>query len=131
MKKIKSESEDWIRPGYTRSELRGLTRGKYADANVEFSQLVYLLLACIGEDEGIHFQHHSAGHVLGGHKRGDWAYEITNSNDIILRHWLDEVKTVEELISDPPIITDPKEMSRLQEVLLIHVRALKKVVRLS
>ena len=126
MKKIKSESEDWIRPEYTRSELGELTRGRYANTHVEFSQLVHLLLACIGEDEGIQFGNHAAGNVLGGQKRGDWTYEIDHSNQIILRHWLSEFKSIEEPIRNPPIITDPKDMSRLQDVLLIHVVALKR-----
>ena len=125
MKKIKPEREDWLRPEYRRSDLGELIRGKYANTHVDFSELVRLLLACIGEDEGIQFLHHSTGNVLAGHKLGDWTYEIDNGNQITLRYWIREFRNIEEPISNPPVITNPQEKTKLQNLLLNHVRALK------
>ena len=59
MKNIKSELNDWMRPEYKRSDFGELVRGKYAATQVDFAELTALLLACIGEDEGIKFIHHS------------------------------------------------------------------------
>jgi hypothetical protein len=128
MKKIKTESDDWGRPEYQRSDFGELVRGKYANTQVEFSELVRLLLACIGEDESIGFQHHSIGNYMAQHRAGDWTYEIDNSNQIMLRYWLSEEANVEELISNPPVITKPSERTELQHVLIKHFGALKEKV---
>ena len=128
MKKIKTEIDDWGRSEYERSDLGELVRGKYANTQLEFSQLVHLLLVCIGEDEGIRFQHHSVGNYMAQHRAEDWTYEIDNSNQVILRYWLSEHANVEELISNPPVITKPAARAELQELLLNHVVALREKV---
>jgi hypothetical protein len=128
MKKIKTEIDDWGRSEYERSDLGELVRGKYANTQLEFSQLVHLLLVCIGEDEGIRFEHHSVGNYMAQHRAGDWTYEIDNSNQITLRYWLSEHANAEELISNPPVITKPAERAELQELLLNHVGALREKV---
>ena len=76
MEKISPEMDDWLRPEYKRSELGELVRGKYAITQVEFAELVRLLMACIGEDENINFVHHSPGNYRAGHKVADWTYEM-------------------------------------------------------
>ena len=128
MKKIKTEIDDWGRSEYERSDLGDLVRGKYANTQLEFSQLVHLLLVCIGEDEGIRFQHHSVSTYMAQHRAGDWTYEIDNSNQIALRYWLREQANVEELISNPPVIRKPEERAELHDILLKHVRSMKEKV---
>jgi len=127
MKKIKSESDDWLRPEYDRSDLGELVRGKYANTQIEFSELVRLLLVCIGEDEGIRFQHQSIGYMA-KHRPGDWTYDINDGNQITMRYWLSEHANVEELISNPQVITKPSQRTELQNLLLRHVRALKEKI---
>jgi hypothetical protein len=124
MKKTEPEIDDWLRPEYSRSELGELVRGKYAVTQVEFAELVKLTIACIGEDEGLHFEHHSPGNYLAGRKAGDWTYEIDNANQVTLRYWLNEFRSVEEPISNPPVITNSKELSELHNSLRKHVRIL-------
>jgi hypothetical protein len=125
MKKIKAEAEDWMRPEYKRSDLGELVRGKYANTQVEFSDLVSLILACIGEDEKIQFTHQSQDNMLYGHRLGDWTYELDNANQITLRYWLAESRSIEELITYPPLSTKPAERAELQTLLRKHVRVLK------
>jgi hypothetical protein len=125
MKKIRPEMDDWLRPEYERSELGELVRGKFAATEVEFAELVGLLLACIGEDEDIQFEHHSEGNYLTYHKRGDWTYEFDNANQITLRYWLSEFTSIAEQISNPPCIMTVQERVELQNLLVDHVRALK------
>jgi hypothetical protein len=127
MKKIK-EIDDWGRSEYERSDLGELVRGKYANTQLEFSQLVHLLLICIGEDEAIRFQHHSVGNYMAQHRAGDWTYEIDKGNQITLRYWLSDRANVEELISNPPVITKPAERAELQELLLNRVGALREKI---
>ncbi|HSE33374.1 MAG TPA: hypothetical protein VLA93_17515 [Pyrinomonadaceae bacterium] len=100
-------------------------RGKYAVNEVEFAQLVKLTIACIGEDEGLRFKHHSPGNSLAGRKAGDWTYEIDNANQVTLRYWRNEFRSVAEPISNPPVITNSQELSELQHSLRKHVLVLK------
>ena len=125
MKKIDPEMNDWIRPEYKRSDLGKLIRGKYALTQIQFEELVKLLLTCIGEDEGIQFIHHSSGNVLAAHTLGDWTYELDNSNQITLRYWLGEFSSIDEPLSNPTAIASPQERTELSSLLLEHVRSLR------
>ena len=125
MKKISEELDDWLRPEYERSELGELVRGKYAVTQVDFAELVKLTLACIGEDEGLLFEHHSHGTHRAGHNAGDWTYEIDNSNQITLRYWLNEFRSLEEPISNQAVITNSQELMELQNSLRKHVGNLR------
>src|SRR4030095_9287316 len=131
MKKIREELDDWLRPEYERSELGGLVRGKYAITQVNFAELVKLTIACIGEDEGLHFEHHSEGNYLGNHTAADWTYEIDNANQITLRYWLNEFRSLEEPISNPSAVTTSQQLSQLLDSLRKHVRILKDKVNES
>ena len=122
MKNIRQEEGDSLRREYRRSDFGEMSRGKYSTTQLEFSELVRLLLACIAEDEGLKFDHHSGGDH---HKRGDWTCELDNANQITLRYWLSEFGNIEEPISNPSCITTPQERSDLQNLLLHHVPALK------
>ena len=125
MKNIKPELDDWGRPEYKRSDFGEVVRGKYAAAQVDFAELTGLLLAVIGEDDGIKFIHHSIGNSLADHYSGDWTYEIDNANQITLRCWLSEFGSVEEAISHPPVVMTPKDRTELQDALLKGVTNLK------
>lgn len=132
MKKIKPEMDDWLRPEYKRSDFGELVRGKYASKQLEFADLVRLLLGCLGEDQNIQFERHSEGNSLAGHKLGDWTYEIDNGNQITLRYWLSEFGSIEEPISNSPVIATPLERTELQDLLLEHIDSLKaKVAELN
>src|SRR6185295_20150086 len=109
MKNIKSELNDWGRPEYKRSDFGEIVRGKYATTQVDFAELTALLLAVIGEDEGIKFIHHSIGNYLANHRAGEWTYEIDNANQITLRYWWNSLKNVSEEISNLPCVTTPKD----------------------
>jgi hypothetical protein len=123
MKNIKLDIDDSLRPEYKRSDFGEFVRG--AVTQVEFSELVSLLLSCIGEDEGVTFIHHSIGNYLANHRFGDWTYEIDNANQITLRYWLDSGRSIDVNVTNPPCITTPEENAKLQEVLLEGVRELK------
>ena len=125
MRKVSEELDDWMRPEYNRSELGELVRGKYAATQVEFAELVTLLVTCIGEDEKLNFQHHSPGNYRVGHRVGDWTYEIDNANRITLRYWLSELGSIEEPVSNRPCITTPAERTEFQRLLRQHVHMLK------
>jgi hypothetical protein len=125
MKNIEADPEDTLRPEYKRSDFGEIIRGKYATTQVDFQQLAGVLLACIGEDEGIQFIRHSIGNYLADHRSGEWTYEIDNANQITLRYWLDSLRNVSEEISNPPCVTTPKERSELQDALLKGVTSLK------
>jgi hypothetical protein len=125
MKNIREELDDSLRPEYTRSDFGEMIQGKYATTQVDFAELAGLLLACIGEDENLTFKRHSAGNYLAGHKHGDWTYEIDNASQITLRYWVNELRSIEEQISNPSCITTPHQRSNLQNLLLSHVRNLK------
>ena len=99
MKNIRQDISDSLRSEYNRSDFGDMVRGKFAESQVEFAELVRILLACIGENEGLTFTH-STGHLT-GHERGDWTYEIDNANQITLRYWASEFASLEERISNP------------------------------
>jgi hypothetical protein len=125
MKNIKSGLEDTMRPEYERSDFGELVRGKYAAAQVDFAELTALLLAVVGEDDGIKFIHHSLGNSLADHHFGDWTYEIDNANQITLRYWLNEFGSEEVSISNPPVVMTPSERTDLHRALLKGVTDLK------
>lgn len=125
MKNIKPELDDSMRAEYKRSDFGEIVRGKYAATQVDFAELTALLLAVIGEDDGIKFTHHSIGNYLADHRSGEWTYEIDNANQITLRYWLDSLRNVSEEISSPPCVMTPKERSELQSALLEGVKKLK------
>jgi hypothetical protein len=125
MRNIEADPEDTLRPEYQRSDFGEIIRGKYATTQVDFHQLTGALLACIGEDEGVKFSHHSIGNYLADHRSGQWTYEIDNANQITLRYWLDSLRNVSEEISNPPCVMTLKERSGLQSALLEGVKKLK------
>jgi hypothetical protein len=129
--KFKTELDDWGRPEYKRSDLGELVRGKHASTPIEFSELVSLLLVCLGEDKGVRFQPRSVSNYMAHQHAGDWTYEIDNSNQITLRYWLDEHSYLEELVLNPPAITKPTERAELQNLLAKHVLALAEKVSQS
>lgn len=128
MKNIKADPEDSLRAEYKRSDFGELIRGKYATTQVELHQLTEALLACIGEDEGVKFTHHSRGNYLARHRAGDWTYEIDDANQITLRYWVSEFGSMEEPITNPPDIVTPQERSELQDALHKGVMSLKTTV---
>ncbi len=125
MKNVRQDLDDSLRPEYRRSDFGEMIQGKHATTQIEFAELVRLLLACLGEDEGLKFGHHSAGNYLAGHKVGDWTYELDNANQITLCYWLSEFGRIDERISNPSCINTPQERSELQNLLVNHVRTLK------
>lgn len=125
MKNVKTDMGDSLRPEYRRSDFAQMVRGKYAVTKVQFSELVHLLLGCIGEEEGVAFIHHSPGDLLAGHKPGDWTYELDNANQITLRYWLSEFNSLEEPLANPAYVSSNEAGSELQNLLVTHVRALK------
>ena len=99
---------------------------------MEFAVLVRLLLGCLGEDENIFFERHSEGNYLAGRKLGDWTYEIDNGNQITLRYWLNEFGSLEEPVTNLPVISTPSERTELLGLLLEHINSLKaKVAELN
>lgn len=122
---MKQDLRDSLRPEYRRSDFGEMVRGKYAQTQVQFAELVHLLLACIGEEEGMTFLHHSPGNRLAGRKLGDWTYQFDNANQITLCYWLSEFNSLEEPLSNPPCVISNDEGSELQNLLVHHVRALK------
>ena len=125
MKNIKSELDDWMRAEYKRSDFGEIVRGKYATTQVDFAELTALLLAVIGEDEGIKFIHPSIGNYLADHRPGEWTYEIDNANQITLRYRLHSLRNVSETVSSPPDVMTPKERSEIHSALLEGVKKLK------
>src|SRR5215467_405197 len=99
MKDIRQDAGDSLRREYSRSDFGEMVRGKYASTQLEFTELVSLLLACIGEEADLKFIHHSTGNLLADHNSGDWTYELDNANQITLRYWLSEFGSIEEPIS--------------------------------
>ena len=125
MKNVEADPEDTLRPEYKRSDFGEVIRGKYATTQVDFHQLTGVLLTCIGEDEGVSFMHYSPGNRHANHKNGDWTYEIDNSNQITLRYWLNEFRSIEEAISNPTVVMTPKERTELQQALFNGVTDLR------
>ena len=124
MKNIRQDLNDSLRSEYKRSDFGEMVQGKYAATQLEFAELVRLLLACIGEDEGLNFVHHSVSNRA-GRRSGDWTYELDTANQITLRYWSGESESIEEPISNPPCVNNAQERSELQSLLFNHVRALK------
>lgn len=124
MKSIRPDPDDSLRAEYKRSDFGELVRGKFGATQVEFAELVKLLLTCVGEDQGMRFESHSAGNYLASHQTGDWTYEIDNGNQVNLRHWISEFRSLEEPISNPPCVMTPKEREELLGLLDKHVRLL-------
>ena len=125
MKNIQSELDDWGRPEYRRSDFGEVVRGKYAASQVDFVELTALLLAVMGEDDGIRFIHHSIGNSLADRHFGDWTYEIDNANQITLHYWLSEFANIEEAITNPLVVMTFKERAQLQDSLLRGVATLR------
>lgn len=125
MKNIRSEVDDSLRPEYKRSDFGEIVRGKYAVTEVEFGQLLHSLLACIGEDEGIKFMHHSIGNSMADHKPGDWSYETDNANQVTLRYWLDEFGNIEEAVTNPTSVMTPQDRAELLSALSKGVEELR------
>ena len=123
MKNIRQDSEDSLRPEYERSNFAEMVKGKYARTQLEFADLVRLLIACVGEDEDLKISHHS--NTRATHGCGDWTYEIDNANQITLRYWFNEFRSLEETLSNPAVVTTAQERSDLQDLLAQHVRLLK------
>ena len=125
MKSLKPNFNDSLRPAYKRSDFGEMIRGKYASTQVEFAELISLLMGCIREDEGLTFTHHSIGNYLAGHQRGDWTYEIDNANQVTLRYWVGEFSNIEEPITNLPCISTNQEITDLKNLIHRHVRALR------
>jgi hypothetical protein len=125
MKNVRHDFDDSLRPEYRRSDFGDMVEGKYAYTQLEFSDVVRLLVSCVAEDEGLNLVHYSAGNRLAGHNRGDWTYEIDNAQQITLRYWLNEFGSLEERLTNPPCVTMPQERSELQKLIQHHVRTLK------
>ena len=79
-----------------------------------------LLLACIGEDEGVEFIQ-----LPSTRKAGDWTYEIEDINHITLHYWITQHRSFEESIPNACCANTPRERAALQSLLLQYVRALK------
>jgi hypothetical protein len=125
MKNVRHDFDDSLRPEYNRSDFGKMVQGKYAYTQLEFAELVRLLVTCVGEDEGMHLVHHSIGNRLAGRKLGDWTYEIDNAHQITFRYWLNEFGSIEETLTSSPCVATPEERSELQKLILHHVRTLK------
>ena len=123
MKNIKSKTNDLLRPEYKRSDFGEFVRGPVTQ--VEFAERVSLLLSCLGEDEGIRFEHHSAGNYLTQRRIGEWTYEIDNANQITLRYWLGSRETLYEHLANPPCVITVEDNIKLQNALIDGVKALK------
>ena len=125
MKNLKNHIDDSLRQEYRRSDFGELVKGKHALTQVQFAELVKLLLACVGEDENLTFSRHSVGNYSAKHQQGDWTYEIDNSNQITLRYWLGEFENIDEGISNPPCIMTAQQRTELKNLLVKHVQELK------
>ena len=124
MKNFRQDIDDSLRSEYKRSDFGEMVRGKYSDREVEVAKVVGLLLACVGEDEGLKFIHHLPAD-RSRRKSGDWTYEFDAANQITLRYWLSECGSIEERIIPAPSVNTAQERSDFQNVLLDHVRSLK------
>jgi len=125
MKNVRHEFAESLRPEYQRSDFGEMVEGKYALTQLEFAELVRLLVTCAGEDEKVSLVHFSTGNRLTGLKRGDWTYEIDNAHQITLRYWLNEFGSIEEAVPNSPCVSTPEERADLQKLILHHVRNLK------
>jgi hypothetical protein len=71
---------DSLRPEYRRSDFGEMVRGKHDTAPVALTELVRLLIACIGEDENLTISYHAMGNPVTTRKRGDWTYEFDHAS---------------------------------------------------
>lgn len=124
MKNIKPDFDD-LRPEYRRSDFGEVITGKHALIDLELAEFVRLLIACIGEDEGLKFTKHAGGNSLSGGMSGAWTFEIDSADQITLRYWLNEFSSIEEPVWNPSGVTTPHERAALQALLEKHVRNLK------
>jgi hypothetical protein len=122
MKNLK-DLDDPLRAEYRRSDFSDLVQGKFSSRPVGFSELVDLLIACVGEDENVRFVHRSS-HVV-AQKQGDWTYEVDNAAQITLRYWLSEFESLEELVPTSQNTASPQGRTELQKLLSEHTRSLK------
>ena len=125
MKNLRQNLDDSLRPEYKRSDFGEMVQGKFANSQLEFAELVRVLITCIGEDEGLKFIHHSAATCSAGHKPGEWSYEIDNTNQIMLRYWIDEIRNIPERVSNRPFVATPLDRSNLHDLIVTHVRILQ------
>ena len=125
MKNVRQDLNDSLRPEYRRSDFGEMVEGKYAYTQLEFADLVHLLATCAGEDETVNLVPYPMGNHLADHKQGDWTYEINNANQITLRYWLNEFRSIEEPLTNPHCITTPEERSELKKLIQHHLRTLK------
>ena len=125
MKNIKRDLDDSLRPEYRRSDFGEMVRGKHATTQVEFTELVRLLIACIGEDESLTISYHSTGNQVTTRKRGDWTYEFDPACQVTLRFWLNDFENLDEAAAIPPRVIASRERLDLKDLLLQHVRNLK------
>ena len=125
MKNIRQDLGDSLRPEYKRSDFGKMVQGKYATTELQFAEAVRLLIACIGEDEGLEFIQHTAGNSHASRKRGDWTYEFDDAHQITLRYWISEFGSIEESVSNPHGVNNAQERSALQQLLLKQLRTLK------
>ena len=125
MKNIEVESEiDELRPEYKRSDFGKFVRG--AVTQVEFAERVALMLACIGEEEEVHFRRRSEGNYRDQPNASDWTFEISHSdNQITLRYWLGGWENISEQLSNPPCISTAEDNSNLINALVSGVKTLK------
>ena len=125
MKNIKRDLDDSLRPEYRRSDFGEMVRGKYATTQVEFTELVRLLIACIGEDENLTISYHPTGNQVTTRKRGDWTYEFDHACQVTLRFWLNDLENLNEAVAIPAPVIASRERLELKDLLLQHVRNLK------
>ena len=125
MKNLRQNLDDSLRPEYKRSDFGEMIQGKFANTQLEFAELVSLLIASISEEQGVNFIHHSPFNCRAGHKSGEWGYDIDNDNQITLRYWVNEVGNIPERISNPRRITTPQEQSDLYDLIFRHTLVLK------
>ncbi len=124
MKNTEVESQiDELRPEYKRSDFGKFVRG--AVTQVEFAERVAILLACIGEEENLKFVLRSFASVPANHQRGDWTYEIDNSNQVTLRYWLNSLRNIEVNVTNPLCIFTAEDNNNLIDALTTGVRSLK------
>jgi hypothetical protein len=122
MKNIRQDANDSLRPEYRRSDFGEMTRGKYAGAQIEFAELVYLLLTCISEDEGMRFINHASHNQI---HPGAWTYEIGEANQVTLRYMLNEGADIEERVTSFSAVITSQDRTEFQKLLQVHVSKLK------
>ena len=122
MKNFKHDLDDSLRPEYRRSDFGEMIQGKHATAPIDFGELIRILLACIGEDEGLKFVN---ANQRSAHHAHDFTYTIDRTNQITLRYWVNDRECIDERIAAHRSITTPEERAKLQDQLQHHVHTLK------